>query len=116
MISGRPLCVSGQVSSYRASNSEASSEGESSELETGGEGSAARVSQESCGCEDGSGLEREIGEAYPGEETSEPVSTMMVEEAVEPVRDIGIWEEESEAEEDFRSGRVSWRLLVPSCT
>jgi len=47
---------------------------------------------------------------------------MMVDEAVDPVRDIGVWEDEcelvlvSEALEDLRSGREVWRLLVPSCT
>ena len=50
------------------------------------------------------------------------MSTIMVDEAVDPVRDMGIWEEEcelvlvSEALEDLRSGREVWRLLVPSCT
>ena len=44
---------------------------------------------------------------------------MIVDEAVDPVRDIGIWEEESaevEEEEDLCSGRESARRLVPSWT
>ena len=48
-ISGRPLWERGQVSSYRASSSEASSgcsEVDAEELEMGGEGSAASVSQD----------------------------------------------------------------------
>lgn len=41
---------------------------------------------------------------------------MIVDEAVDPVRDIGIWGEESAEEEDLRSGRESARRLVPSWT
>ncbi len=51
-ISGRPLCITGQVSSYRASSSEASDEWSFEESmsfgsDIGGEGSVARFSQDS---------------------------------------------------------------------
>lgn len=79
---------------------------ESSEVETVGEGSAASESQDSW-FRGASSFEMESEEpGYPGA----PVSTMIVDEAVEPVRDIGVCEEDelvSEAVEDLRSGRPS---------
>lgn len=53
----------------------------------------------------------------PGEESeeAEEVSTIIVDEAVDPVRDIGVCESEDdvEEEEDFRSGRERARRLLP---